>query len=223
RRSAWPRAPTRQRSSYTTWFCAPVGDAPPWRIHPDKRAQTRLRGRGTKNNLRGWHLQQAGVGVGRGPGPLRNAGIGVAGQQPSLHGAKVVAQFRPTIWRPPNDKHHGPNPIARLRLCDCDAWNGHRAVPGILTTMVGSHRMGSARRRPVAPRIGAPSQPARCAQLERPISSTLSLTVIGRPLRFTESSISRPTPTASSWSVKSDNRLAGCPFALTMTSPSSPA
>jgi hypothetical protein len=48
----------------------------------------------------------------------------VAGQQPSLHDAKVVAQFRSTIWRPPNDNHHGPNPIARLRLCDCDAWNG---------------------------------------------------------------------------------------------------
>src|SRR5882757_538944 len=48
----------------------------------------------------------------------------VAGQQPSLHDTKVVAQFRSTIWRPPNDNHHGPNPIARLRLCDCDAWNG---------------------------------------------------------------------------------------------------
>ena len=46
---------------------------------PDKRAQTRRRGRGTKNNLRGWQLQQAGVGVGRGPGPLRNAGIGSPG------------------------------------------------------------------------------------------------------------------------------------------------
>jgi hypothetical protein len=45
----------------------------------------------------------------------------------------------------------------------------------------------------------------------------------GPSLRFTESSISRPTPMASSWSVRSDSRLAGCPFALTMTSPSSPA
>src|ERR1700692_2378712 len=76
------------------------------------------------NNLRGWQLQQASVGVGRGPGPLRNASIEVAGQQPSLHDAKVVAQFRSTIWRPPNENHYGPNPIARLRLCDCDAWNG---------------------------------------------------------------------------------------------------
>jgi len=32
-----------------------------------------------KNNLRGWQLQQAGVGVGCGPGPLRNAGIGSPG------------------------------------------------------------------------------------------------------------------------------------------------
>src|SRR5262245_49849315 len=46
---------------------------------PDKRAQTRRRGRGTKNNLRAWQLQQAGVGVGRGPGPLKNAGIGPPG------------------------------------------------------------------------------------------------------------------------------------------------
>src|SRR3984893_968800 len=67
RRSAWPRAPTRERSSYTTWFCAPVRDTPLWRIHLDKRAQTRRRGRGPKNNLRGWQLQQAGVGIGRGP------------------------------------------------------------------------------------------------------------------------------------------------------------
>src|SRR5882757_11392289 len=42
----------------------------------------------------------------------------VAGQQPSLHDAKVVAQFRSTIWRPPNDNHHGPNPIARLRCLE---------------------------------------------------------------------------------------------------------
>ena len=54
------------------------------------------------------------------------------------------------------------------------------------------------------------------------MSSTLTRTVIGRSLRFTESSISLPTPTASSWSVRSDSRLAGCPFALTMMSPSAP-
>src|SRR6478609_170139 len=48
-------------------------DTPLWRIHLDKRAQTRRRGRGPKNNLRGWQLQQTGVGVGRGPRENRNA------------------------------------------------------------------------------------------------------------------------------------------------------
>ena len=61
------------------------------------------------------------------------------------------------------------------------------------------------------------------SQLGRPMSSILTRTVDGPSLRFNESSISRPTPTASSWSVRSDSRLAGCPFALTMRSPSSPA
>ena len=46
---------------------------------PAARAQTRRRVAAQKNNLRGWQLQQAGVGVGCGPGPLRNAGIGSPG------------------------------------------------------------------------------------------------------------------------------------------------
>jgi hypothetical protein len=69
---------------------------------PDKRAQTRRRGRGTKNNLRGWQLQQAGVGVGRGPGPLRNAGIGSPGcGHPDKAGpAARVSSARPNVACP---------------------------------------------------------------------------------------------------------------------------
>jgi hypothetical protein len=44
---------------------------------PDKRAQTRRRGRGTKNNFRGWQLQQAGVGVGCGPFAIGIVGLAI--------------------------------------------------------------------------------------------------------------------------------------------------
>jgi hypothetical protein len=71
-------------------------------VHPDKRAQTRRQGRGTKNNLRGWQLQQAGVGVGRGPRPPRNAGIGSPGcGHPDKAGpAARVSSARPNVACP---------------------------------------------------------------------------------------------------------------------------
>src|ERR1700736_5235907 len=55
----------------------------------------------------------------------------VAGQQPSLHDAKVVAQFRSTIWR-----RAMTITMVQIQLRDCDcaiAMPGmaHRAVPGI--------------------------------------------------------------------------------------------
>jgi hypothetical protein len=52
--------------------------------------------------LRGWQLQQAGVGVGRGPGPLRNAGIGSPGcGHPDKAGpAARVSSARPNVACP---------------------------------------------------------------------------------------------------------------------------
>src|SRR6202035_5993710 len=83
-----------------------------------------------KKNLRGWQLQQAGVGVGGGPGPLRNAGIG---SPASSHHCTTPK------WLPNSDRPFGDRPMtitmAQIQLRDCDyaiAMPGmaHRAVPG---------------------------------------------------------------------------------------------
>ncbi len=54
----------------------------------DRSAQTRRRGRGTKNNSSGWRLQPAGMGVGRGTGPLRSAGTGSPGMDTRMKMAR---------------------------------------------------------------------------------------------------------------------------------------